>query len=91
MIETILNLESLTYKSEKECLDILSKDPKNKEAYDNLVNLYVLEEELLDRAKELYKNKDYQQAVQEYNKALLIDSENKKAKIGIKRAQSRMK
>ena len=38
----MVKLGDLTYKTEKECLDILSEDPKNKEAYDNLVNLYVL-------------------------------------------------
>ena len=89
--EPMVRLEDLTYRTEKECLDILSEDPKNKEVYNNLVNLYVLKDELLGNATELYKNKDYQGAIQEYNKALSIEPENKKAKTGIKRAHSRKK
>ena len=91
IMEASIKLENLTYKSKKECLDILGKNPGEKEVHDNLVNLYVLEGELLDRAKELYKNKNYKEAIQEYNKVLLIDPENKKAKTEIKRARSRMK
>lgn len=89
--ETKLNLEDLTYKTEEECLDIIARDPNNKDVLDNLVNLYLLRSKMLNRANELYKNGDYQGAVQEYNKALLIEPGNKKAKMGMKRAQCRMK
>ena len=89
--EPRLKLEDLTYKTERKCLDVLGKNPDDKEAFDNLVNLYLLKDELLDKAKELYKNKDYEGAIQEYNKVLLIEPENKKANTCIKRAQSRMK
>jgi tetratricopeptide (TPR) repeat protein len=89
--ETKLRLEDLTYKTEKECLDILGKYPDDKEAFDNLVNLYLLKDKLLNNAKELYKNKDYEGAIQEYNKVLLIEPENKKAKTGIKRARPHMR
>ena len=89
--KTRIRLEGLIYKTEKECLDVLGKHPDDKEAFDNLVNLYLLKDELLDKAKELYKNKNYQGAIQEYNKVLLIEPENKKAKDGIKRTRSRMK
>lgn len=89
--ETKLSLEDLTYKTEKGCLDVLGKNPDDKQAFDNLVNLYLLRDELLNDAKELYKNKDYQGAIQDYNKVLLIEPDNKEAKVGIKRAHSRMK
>ena len=91
VIETSLKLENLPYKSEKDCLAVLSKNPEDKEAYDSLVNLYVLKDELLDKSKKLYNNKNYQGAIKEYNKVLLIEPENKKAKTEIKRARSRMK
>ena len=88
--EPRLKLEDLTCKTERECLDVLGRNPDDKEAFDNLVNLYLLRDELFDKAKELYKNKDYQGVIQEYNKVLLIEPENRKAKTGINRAQPRM-
>lgn len=86
-----LKLEDMTYKTEEECLGVLGKKPDDKEAFDNLVNLYLLRDELLDEAKELYRNRSYREAVKNYEKALLIEPDNKEAKKGIKRARSRMK
>lgn len=84
-------LKDLTYKTERECLNILGKNPDDKKAFDNLVKLYILRDELVNKARELYKNKDYERAIREYKKVLLLEPENKKAKAGIKRAQSQMK
>ncbi|MEA3369649.1 MAG: hypothetical protein U9Q24_04815 [Candidatus Ratteibacteria bacterium] len=87
---TKIKLEDLNYKTEKECLDVLEKKPEDKEAFDNLVKLYRLQNKSIERGKGFHNKGDYQSAIKEFKKALAIEPGNKKVIRWMKKAKSKL-
>ncbi len=73
------SMENLSYKTIKECLDVSSKDPENKKIFENLVELYLLIDKYLEKAKDLYSKGNWGGAINECQKVLIIDPDNKGA------------
>ena len=72
-------LNNLSYKTVKECLDASTKDPENKKIFENLVELYLLIDKYLEKAKDLYNKGNWGGAINECQKVLIIDPDNKGA------------
>lgn len=89
------SLGNLPYKTIKECLDASTKDPEDKKIFENLVELYLLVGKYLEKAKDLYNKGNWGAAINECQKVLIIDPDNKgtvslvrKAEIKIERLKN---
>ena len=81
------DLEDLSYKTVKECLDVSARNPENKKIFANLVELYLLIDEYYDRGKDSYNKDNWQIAINECQKVLAIDPDNERAVRLIKKAK----
>ncbi len=86
-----LRLKGLPFRTTEECLVVLGKNPKDKKAFDNLVELSQLVNKHLKKGKTLYKKRKWKEAITEYRKALAIDPDNKDAIYFIKKANAKLK